>query len=87
MSPMIREYSYSSELIGQHRPWDADDPTNFSYFFDQEASTDGAAVASLAGLMFVIETVDELGSKASVNRLHEQRPTAGVPLQQLGPLL
>ncbi len=37
--------------------------------------------------MFVIETVDELGSKASVHRLHEQRPTAGVLLQQPSPLL
>ena len=87
MSPVMREYLYSSGLIGWNRPRDAYDPIIFSYFFDQEAPADSAAVASLASLMFVIETAHELGSKAPVTRLHEQRPTTGVRLQQPSPLL
>lgn len=74
-------------MIDRNRPRDADNPIFLQYFFDQESSTDGAAVTDLACLMFVIEAVDEHRSAALVARLHEQRPTTGVFSQQLGPTL
>lgn len=87
IGPVMRAWSPQSEVIGWNRPRDADNPVFLQYFFDQETTAYVCAVADLACLMFVVETADELGTEAPIIRLHEQRPTAGVLLQQLDPLL
>ena len=87
MRPTTREYSCSSAMIGQHRPWHADHPVLRQDLLDEKAPADGTAIASCTRLVLVVEATHELRSTATITRLHEDRPASLICREQFKTVL